>query len=115
MLEGSVRWSVARQVGVAWIGFDQPRTLGKNETGSHAALPIWISYMQRALKGMPEETQSPPDGVVSLRIDPESGLRDDSSKLSEYFYSEFTPRSRDDGLTAPMPTRSPQEVRDQIF
>jgi len=71
--------------------------------------------MQRALKGVPETPLSPPDGVVSLRINAESGLRDDSSNLSDYFYSEFTPRSRDDGLTAPTPTRSPQEVRDQIF
>jgi penicillin-binding protein 1A len=105
----------ADQVGVSWIGFDQPRTLGTNETGAVAALPIWISYMQRALKGVPETPLSPPDGVVSLRINAESGLRDDSSNLSDYFYSEFTPRSRDDGLTAPTPTRSPQEVRDQIF
>jgi len=37
----------ASQVGIAWIGFDQPRTLGTNETGAVAALPIWISYMQR--------------------------------------------------------------------
>ncbi len=103
------------EVGVAWIGFDQPRTLGNNETGGVAALPIWITYMQRALKGVPETPLPPPDGVVSLRINGESGLRDDSSKVSEYFYSEFTPRSRDDGLTAPTPTRSPQEVRDQIF
>ncbi len=105
----------AEEVGVAWIGFDQPRTLGTNETGGVAALPIWISYMQRELKGIPESKLSPPDGVVSLRINAESGLRDESSNLSEYFYSEFTPRSRDDGLAAPQPTRSSQEVRDQIF
>ncbi len=71
----------AAQVGVAWIGFDQPKTLGTNETGGVAALPIWISYMQRALKGVPEELPEPPAGVVSLRINPDTGLRDDSSKL----------------------------------
>ena len=42
-------------VGVAWIGFDQPKTLGANETGGVAALPIWISFMQKALKGVPEK------------------------------------------------------------
>jgi penicillin-binding protein 1A len=105
----------AEEVGVAWIGFDQPRTLGNNETGGVAALPIWIAYMQRALKGVPETPLAAPDGVVSLRINGESGLRDDSSNVSEYFYNEFIPRSRDDGLTAPTPTRSSQEVRDQIF
>ena len=43
------RWSAS-----SWIGFDQPKTLGTNETGAVAALPIWISYMAKALKGMPE-------------------------------------------------------------
>ncbi|HEY7903441.1 MAG TPA: penicillin-binding protein 1A [Casimicrobiaceae bacterium] len=102
-------------VGVAWIGFDQPRTLGTNETGGVAALPIWIAFMQKQLKGTPEKMPSPPDGVVSLRINADSGLRDDTSTLSDYFYSEFQPRARDDGLTAALPGKSPQEVRDQIF
>jgi penicillin-binding protein 1A len=106
------------EVGVAWIGFDQPRTLGTNETGAVAALPIWIAYMQKALKGTPETLATPPDGVVSLRINPESGLRDDASDLSEYFFSEFTPRARDDGLSAattPPTATKTQQVRDQIF
>ena len=41
-------------VGIAWVGFDQPRTLGRNETGGSVALPIWIGYMEKALKGVPE-------------------------------------------------------------
>ncbi len=82
------------KVGIAWIGFDQPKTLGTNETGSVAALPIWISFMQRALKGVPEETRDPPSGVVSLRINPDSGLRDDSSRFSDWFLAEFPPRCR---------------------
>ena len=36
-------------VGIAWVGFDQPRKLGSNETGSLAALPIWIEFMRKAL------------------------------------------------------------------
>jgi penicillin-binding protein 1A len=102
-------------VGVAWIGFDQPRTLGSNETGGVAALPIWVAFMQKALKGTPEKIAAPPDGVVSLRINAETGLRDDSSPVSEYFYSEFQPRAPEGGLTATLPGKSPQEVRDQIF
>ena len=43
------------QVGIAWIGYDQPKSLGTNETGAVAALPIWIAYMQKALKGVPEQ------------------------------------------------------------
>ena len=49
---------------VAWIGFDQPRTLGANETGGVAALPIWIAYMQRALKGTPAAELPMPAGIV---------------------------------------------------
>ncbi len=51
-------------VGVAWMGFDQPRPLGQRETGGGLALPIWIGYMQTALKGRPEETLPMPDGLV---------------------------------------------------
>ena len=105
----------ADQVAVTWIGFDQPKTLGNNEQGAVAALPIWISYMQHALKGTPETTLVQPDGVVSLRINPDSGLRDDSSSLSDFFYSENTPRARDDGIVPQAPSRSAQEVRNQIF
>ena len=40
-------------VGVAWIGFDTPANLGPNETGSQAALPIWMGYAGKVLKGVP--------------------------------------------------------------
>ena len=102
-------------VGVAWIGFDQPKTLGANETGGVAALPIWISFMQRALKGMPEKPLAVPDGVISVRINEATGLRDDSSGLSEWFFAEFPPRGREDTLAPAVPGRTPQDVRDQLF
>jgi penicillin-binding protein 1A len=107
----------AAQVGIAWIGYDQPRTLGTNETGSVAALPIWISYMQRALKGVPEQVMEPPSGVVSIRINPDTGLRDDSSRVSDWFLAEFTPRMAQDALApAAMPGATPaRDVRDQLF
>jgi penicillin-binding protein 1A len=103
-------------VGVSWIGFDQPRTLGNNETGGVAALPIWISFMQKALKGVPEKPLQLPEGVVSVRVNPETGLRDDASHVSEYFFAEYPPAGgRSDGLVAPVPGRTAQDVRDQIF
>jgi penicillin-binding protein 1A len=105
----------AAQVGVAWIGFDQPKTLGLNETGGVAALPIWMTYMQRALKGVPEKPLQVPDGVISVRINAETGLRDESSNLTEWFYAEFPPRGRDDALTPATGGRSGQEVREQLF
>ncbi len=50
-------------VGVAWIGFDQPKRMGSGETGGAAALPIWIGYMERALKGVAESYMEPPQGL----------------------------------------------------
>ncbi len=41
-------------VGISWMGFDQPKTLGRNQTGGVVALPIWIGYMEKALKDIPE-------------------------------------------------------------
>ena len=51
--------------GCAWIGFDQPRKLGDRETGGAAALPIWIGYMGRALKDVPVQLPSMPEGLVA--------------------------------------------------
>ena len=82
-----------KQVAIAWIGFDQPRTLGGTETGGQAALPIWIRYMSSALQGIPDKPYVVPDGVVSLKIDPNTGLHaaDDASGVFEYFYQEYPP------------------------
>ncbi len=49
-------------VGVAWLGFDQPKSLGSRETGGGASLPIWLGYMQKALERYPEEPRRPPPG-----------------------------------------------------
>ncbi|MDD2743892.1 MAG: penicillin-binding protein 1A [Rhodocyclaceae bacterium] len=52
-------------VGCAWLGFDQPKTLGAKETGGSAALPIWIGYMSRALQKVPVQTPTPPEGLIA--------------------------------------------------
>ena len=49
---------------VVWIGYDTPRKLGDRETGGGLALPIWIELMQHALKGVPVQELTPPEGVV---------------------------------------------------
>lgn len=61
-------------VSVAWVGFDQPRPLGNQETGGRAALPMWMEFMAEALKGQPEQPLRQPPGLVAVRIDPQSGL-----------------------------------------
>lgn len=65
-------------VATAWLGFDQPKSLGSRETGGGVAMPIWLDYMQDVLKGVPEEKQRPrPDGLIV-----ENG---------EFYFSEFPP------------------------
>jgi penicillin-binding protein 1A len=82
-----------KQVAIAWIGFDQPKSLGKDETGGKAALPIWIHYMSTALAGMPDVPYKVPDGVVQLKVNAANGgLVDDyDDGVYEYFYHENPP------------------------
>ena len=61
-------------VTTVWTGFDQDRTLGEGEQGAHVALPIWIFYEHEALAGAPRHGVPVPDGIVTVRISPESGL-----------------------------------------
>jgi len=49
---------------VVWVGHDTPKKLGSRETGGGLALPIWIEFMQHALKGVPVQEYQPPEGVV---------------------------------------------------
>jgi len=80
-------------VGIAWVGFDQPKTLGRNQTGGLVALPIWTGYMEKALKATPEMPRVVPDGVVTadtFEMSP-AGLSE-AKHIPEYFYSEFVPK-----------------------
>ncbi len=62
---------------IAWIGYDNPRSLGDRETGGGLALPVWIDYMGAALKGVPDFKPMMPDGVESLG--------------GELYFTDFTP------------------------
>jgi penicillin-binding protein 1A len=64
-----------RLVTVSWVGFDTPATMGHGWTGAHAALPGWVDFMSAALKHVPDSPQPMPTGLVSVRIDAETGLR----------------------------------------
>ena len=64
-------------VGVAWMGFAQPKNLGNRETGGGIALPIWIGYMQTALKNIPIKERVVPNGIIHAEGD--------------YFYVENPP------------------------
>ena len=64
-------------VGVAWIGFDQPKSLGSRETGGGIALPIWLGYMQKVLKDVPVDERPAPEGIIQANND--------------YYYAENPP------------------------
>ncbi len=109
----------ANLIAVAWIGYDKPRTLGGNETGSQAALPIWINYMAKVLKGKPEAVRPMPEGVVAIPINAGNGLRvsDGGGGLTEYFYAENVPhvQSSWDSESNGEAGSAADEVKDQLF
>lgn len=81
-------------VTTVWVGFDQPQPLGRSEFGSTAALPIWIDYMAEALKDRPAVSPRIPDGIVTVRIDPDTGQRTPPNHpdgIFEYFRTEDAP------------------------
>ena len=93
-------------VGVAWIGFDQPKNLGNKETGGGLALPIWIGYMQKALKDVPIEDRPAPEGVIQVGAD--------------YYYAENPPGTgvRSLGLVDQPLTeeeKAKDEVKNELF
>lgn len=93
-------------VAVAWMGFDQPKNLGNRETGGGLALPIWISYMQKALKDVPVEERAVPDGIIQVGGD--------------YYYAENPPGSGVPSLgTGDQPTaeeeKAKEEVKNELF
>jgi penicillin-binding protein 1A len=79
-------------VAVSWVGFDQPRTLGKNQTGSVVALPVWLGYMEKVLGEYPEMSRSVPEGVVAVpTVQYPSAAGGEGKTIPEYFYRESIP------------------------
>lgn len=82
------------------MGFDDKTSLGKNETGARAALPIWISFMNQALKNTPIEIPKPPNGIKFIRVNLETGLPSDgdsSGTILEAFIDSSRPRDEREG------------------
>jgi penicillin-binding protein 1A len=81
-----------------WVGFDDKTSLGKNETGARAALPIWISFMGKALKNTPIETLKPPKGITLIKVNIQTGLPSDgdsSETIMEAFSENSLPREKE--------------------
>ncbi len=103
---------------IAWVGFDTPQPLGDHETGARAALPMWISYMRAALQGRPETLLEQPSGIVSVRIDPETGElanANQSDAIFEYFRSENVPKREMGDQPADGPAATDSDITEQLF
>jgi penicillin-binding protein 1A len=81
---------------VVWIGYDTPRKLGDRETGGGLALPVWIEFMQTALKDVPQVPLEPPAGVMNVN--------------GEWYYDEFGPANGVSGLG--LDDKTPQQTTD---
>jgi penicillin-binding protein 1A len=83
-------------VATVWTGFDQDRTLGEGEQGARVSLPTWIFFMRQALAGAPRHKPPVPDGIVTVRISPETGLlasADDPNAIMEKFMEGSLPKA----------------------
>ncbi len=108
-------------VATTWVGFDEHRPLGRREVGGRAALPMWVAFMGEALKGRPSQTLDEPEGLVTIRIDPDTGQRaaaGDPDAIFETFPVASAPddtvevaNSRRSGEAA----KSAAEVTEQLF
>lgn len=105
-------------VTTAWVGFDKLEPLGRGETGGRAALPIWIDYMAVALQGVKEQKQEPPEGLVTVRIDPATGLLAGSGQtdaIFETFREANVPSMSSDSLATGGAAGAAGTAEDQLF
>lgn len=100
-------------VAIAWIGYDNPTDLGDKETGGRAALPIWMNYMAKALKGTKELPFEPPAGIISVPLPGE--MTKDGKQVMEFVYAE-SQSSLHEGPSGLREANKPsEEVKNQIF
>jgi penicillin-binding protein 1A len=93
-------------VGIAWIGFDQPKRMGSGETGGTAALPMWIGFMDKALKGVPESYMPAPTGLTAVTAADPSGKTG-----KEFIYSESLPPVDTETVTPEQPPAPVQDTK----
>ncbi|MDC1466282.1 penicillin-binding protein 1A [Litorivicinus sp.] len=105
-------------VASVWVGFDQPKTLGRSEYGGRAALPIWIEFMRTALKNIPERNPTLPAGLIATRIDPDTGakaLNSESASIREFFLIENPPKEPAPNALVPADSGSGISSPQQLF
>ena len=105
-------------VTTAWVGFDKLEPLGRAETGGHAALPMWMQYMGAALAGTENQKREQPEGLVTVRIDPDTGLLargGQSDAIFETFREAEVPQLSVDSRAAGTGSRSGGGSVEQLF
>jgi penicillin-binding protein 1A len=105
-------------VTTTWVGFDKLDPLGRAETGGHAALPMWMQYMGEALAGSAVVKREQPDGLVTVRIDPKTGLlarSGQSDAIFETFRVAEVPQLSVDSRDAGSGSRSVGGGVEQLF
>ena len=96
-----------------WVGFDDKVSLGNNETGARAALPIWISFMDQALRNTPVETFKVPSGITMVKVNIETGLpinEDSKDAVIEAFVEGSVPEVKE-GSTKESSSKIPTSER----
>ncbi len=103
-------------VTTVWVGRDDFRSLGYREYGGKAALPIWISYMQAALKDQPERLPDPPAGMVKVSVSPGGRLLPGGDGgIVEWVKAEDLQRMEEESLVEPELDEQPAEESFDIF
>jgi penicillin-binding protein 1A len=97
-----------QRVAIAWVGFNQPRSLGSGMQGASVALPIWMQYMRSALQGDPDVGWAAPSDVVQIPVNPATGFASIGSyvvsgAVNGWFLQQFPPLDPA-GARAPLPT-----------
>lgn len=107
-------------VTVTWVGFDQPQSL--HEWGNQAALPMWVQFMESALKGRPEHGLEQPPGIVSVRVDPQTGDLSSGKNPNaqfEYYMQPYLPgdtrTAANDPSIGTVPLEEPSAGTDSEF
>jgi penicillin-binding protein 1A len=103
-------------VTTVWVGRDDFRSLGYREYGGKAALPIWINYMQAALKDQPERLPDPPAGMVKVSVSPGGRLLPGGDGgIVEWVKAEDLQRMEEESLAEPELEEQPAEESFDIF
>jgi len=112
-------------VASVWVGTDDNRPLGAGEEGARTAVPIWVDYMREALKGVPENPRTVPEGIIEMKVNAVTGGKKDADldPVFEYFRVDMLPT--DEGYEGdvsagpldgdPTSPDAPQSGTDPIF